>query len=199
MYKYFSLLAISLWGLLALLGPIITTILFGEKFLYSWYLLQIAGGFIIFKILFQINFAFLNWLWKAKERSKALLFAVLINAILNIILINTIWAVWAVIATIIARFMIWLYTLKEIKKQITINFDKKYFFKNILLIGLLLLTIYFIKDILFIFNDSYRFHNLIYIIIIGITYYWIIWLFNYKDILILKKEIKKIKNSRNKE
>lgn len=56
LYKYFSVFALSIGGLFFVLGPEITTILFGQKFLHSGELLMYSSPFLIINILFTINF-----------------------------------------------------------------------------------------------------------------------------------------------
>jgi len=70
LYKYFSIFAISISGLFIALGPEISTILFGQKFIYSGQLLTYSAGFLIFYVLFNINLSFLAGMGKVKQRAK---------------------------------------------------------------------------------------------------------------------------------
>lgn len=192
-YKYFSVFAISLGTLFFVLWPEIASILFGVKFLKSWELLQYSSIFLIFNILYGINFNILAGLGKVKERVKIIIIAMITNLILNAILINTIGIIWAIIATIIWWIIIFILSSKIINKSQIVTIDWKYFIKNIIFIWIWWWIIYLIKNHLFILEDIYRYQNLLYLSIIFSFFLVYLCVINWKEILILKREIFKIK------
>jgi O-antigen/teichoic acid export membrane protein len=74
-------------------GPYVAYVLFGEKFVYSGYLLQIGALFVAISIIIAINFNILAGLGKVKERAKIVWIAAIINFIANFILLKIIGVV----------------------------------------------------------------------------------------------------------
>ncbi len=192
-YKYFTLLWLSLWALYLVLWPTISTVLFGEKFLYSWTLLQIWGIFVVFQILFWLNFSIINALWNPAKRVKIVGIAAIINIVLNLILINIIWIIGVIISTMIWWIIMFIWSFKSINSYTKIKIDRKFLIYNFVFILFILTGIYFIKDSLFVLENSYRYQNLFYLIIVWFVYYLLLAGFNYKSFLILRKEILKVK------
>ena len=196
LYKYFSIFALSIWGLFVVFGKEIAIILFGTKFLYSGELLIYSWPFLVINALYMINFAILAWLGKVKERVKILWIALWANILINIILLYIIKTglPWAVIAMIIGWIILRWWSLKVIQKNIKISFDWMLFIKNLGFIGLCSITFFLVKDNYFVINDTARWYNIKYLMIIIIFYYLVLAAINYKSIKQLIKEIKKIKN-----
>lgn len=71
-YKYFAILGIITSMFMFVFGPIIASILFGEKFLMSGVILQYSAFFIVCNFLLQINFQILAGVGRIKERVKIL-------------------------------------------------------------------------------------------------------------------------------
>ena len=188
-YKYFSVFSLSFGIFLMVMWEIISTVLFGEKFAYSWYLLWFSGLFIIFNILSNINFQILQWWWEVKYITKIIFFVAILNVIWNIVLIHYIWIIWAVISTIVWWLLMWFLSFRKLNSKIKINFNWKYFLKNFVLFIFLWIILYFISKNIFILKNQYRYINLLHLVLIGVIYYWIIAIFNYKDIKMLKKQI----------
>lgn len=192
-YKYFSVFSISLWWLFFIFWPVISTVLLWEKFYYSWYYLKYSSFFIIFNIFISMNFSILWWIWKIKERMKIIVYSLIINILLNIMLINLIWIPWAIISTIIARIIMFYMTYKEINLNQKLFIDYNFILKNLLFVIIWIISIYILSKDLFILKDTYRYQNLIYLCIIWFTYYIYLWIVNYKELLLLKDEIIKLK------
>lgn len=194
LYKYSSVLVLSIWGLFMIRWPEIASTFFGTKFLYSWSLLQYSAPFLVVNVLFSINYAILAWLWKAKQRVKILAIALLVNVIWNIVLILwfKMWLIWAVISTILWWIILRWMSLKEINKHLSISFDFWFFFRNLIVICLLCFLYYTTKWKFFVVGDWSRAHNLLYFLILTILYYSIILIVNYNSVMGFLKEIKKI-------
>jgi len=193
-YKYFSIFSLSFGIFLMIMWEIIAVVLFGEKFIYSWHLLLFSGLFIIFNILANINYQILQWWWEVKYITKTIFFTVLFVIISNIFLINYFWIFWAIISTIIWWFLMYFFSFKKLNSIIKISFDWSYFLKNFILFMFIWILLYFIINNFLILKDQYRYINLFYLVLAGFIYYWIIWLFNYKELIILKWEILRLKN-----
>jgi O-antigen/teichoic acid export membrane protein len=144
--------------------------------------------------LFGINFWFLAGMGKVKQRAKITFFALMINILLNIILIKLIWIIWAVIAMMMSRIILFYLSYKLVNKNENNIFNRKYLLKNIILISIICGVLYYMKDIFFVMKDSYRYKNLWYLILITCIYYIYILAFNYKNIIIIKREFKNSMN-----
>lgn len=195
LYKYFSVFALSIWGLFFVLGPEITTILFSQKFTHSGELLMYSSPFLIINILFTINFWILAGTGNVKQRTKILALGLLITIISMITFITVFQRglSWAVIGTVIGRIILWLLSFRIVNKIQKITFNRAFFIKNIVTITIIGVWIWSIKDRLFILEDIHRYKNILYFLIIVVAYYLIIAGINYPSLKLLRKEIKSIK------
>lgn len=194
-YKYFSIFALTFSWLFIALGPEIGTILFGTKFIYSGILVTYVAPFLIINLLYTINFYILWWMGKVKERVKFLFWWLLGNIIVSIlgIMIFKIWILSILAWMVVGRLILFILTGRYINKYQKIVFDRKFFIKNLIIIGTLTIIIYFIKTDIFISNNIYRIQNIWYLIIISIGYIGVIWWINYKNLGYILKEIKQLK------
>ncbi len=195
-YKYFSLLGLSLWALFLILGQVIAVVFFGEKFLYSGTLVAYLGPFLIFSILYAINYGIMAGLGQVKQRVKILVWGLLTNIVLNLVLI--VWfgrgLVGAVIAIAVSWIVLWWYSLHYVHTYQKISFDWNFFIKNLFLILVLSWCVYWISSKVFILSDALRFTNLGYLFLVAIVYYLLIAFANYKSVKALMGELKFIKN-----
>ena len=192
LYKYFSIFAISISGLFIVLGPEIATILFGQKFIYSWQLLAYSAWFLIFYTLFSINLSLLAGMGKVKERAKIIGIALLTNIILNLIFIHIRGILWVIAATMVSWIMLFVMSYRIANKEHKITFSWIFFIKNIATVIIICIGIQSIKKQYFTLEDTSRYYNLLVFIIISIIYYLIIIEINYPSLKLLKQEIKKI-------
>lgn len=197
LYKYGVLFALSMSGLLVVFGKEIATILYTTKFLASGELVRYIAPLFVFNLLFLVNFWFLAWLGKVKQRVKIVAIGFLVNLISNILLIGVfkIWLIGGVISMALGWIILRYLSYRIVDSHLKIQIDRKFLIKNIIvLIGLCAIW-RGIKDHLFILNDSYhqRLLNIWYIAGIGIVYYIIIAGANYKNIAALVGEVKKLK------
>lgn len=190
LYKYFSVFALSVWGFFFVLWPEIATILFWKKFIYSGTLLMYSSPFLIFYVLYNINFWFLAWMWKVRERAKIILIALVINIILNFILIKFFWSVGVMIATMISWVVLFIMSYKPISNQKEITFNWLFLFKNIFGVIIICFIIYLFKNNVFILEDTYRYRNLLYFLLITLWYCLYVLGINYKNIILVKRELK---------
>ncbi len=190
--KNFLSFSICFSILFLVFATVIATILFWDKFLNSWIILQYSVLFLSFNFLLQINFNILAANGKVKERLNIILIAIVFNTITNIFFIKTIWVAWAAIAT----WLWWLliYVLSEIKlKEFYTPFDYKYLLKNILVFSVVWVLMYVFLNPLFdsINNRIYEFFLLVFISIIYFSIYFFVNIWDFKYFY---KEIKAIKS-----
>lgn len=192
LYKYFSVFALSIWWLFFVLGPEITTILFWQKFLHSWELLMYSSPFLIINILFTINFWILAGTGNVKQRTKILALGLLITIISMVTFITVFQRglSGAVIGTVVGWIILWLLSFRVINKIQKITFNRAFFIKNIATIGIICIWIRLLKDKFFVLQDVHRYENILYFMIIVVSYYIIIAGVNYPSLKLLKKEIK---------
>lgn len=177
----FSILFFTTW-------TIISYILFWEKYIVSWNILQYSILLLIFNFLFQINFSILSWVWKVKAKLVIIVIAVFFNFISNLILINLIWVFWAALSTWIGRLLIWLLSERSLWKKYRIKFDFSFIFKNIFFIWLLWLFTYnYINPL---FEWIWRINSFMFMLLIWITWFIFFWLLN---LWILKSYILEIR------
>lgn len=192
MYKYFSIFTLSISWIFMVFWEEIATILFGVKFAYSWVLLVYCAPFLVFNILFSINYWILAWLGKVKERVKILFWWLLANILICIpfVYFFKLWLIWVLFSMFAWRFILWILSFKYINQNQKITFDRKYFIWNLLTISFISFVFYYFKDQFFILNNNYRYQNITYLLIAMLLYYLVLAWINYKSILILVKEVK---------
>jgi O-antigen/teichoic acid export membrane protein len=193
MYKYFITFSIIISIFLLVFWKILAVILYWQDFLYSWVLLQYLAIFGIFKIISVINFAILLWIWKVKERTKILLSVLIINIVLNLLFIPSLWSFWAWLATSISWLCISIFSFYYVNKNIKINLSYIFYIKNIAIISIIWIICYFIIPYLFILENTYRYENLIYLFLIVFLVFIILILSNIKEYKNISKELKNIK------
>jgi len=186
--KNFLSFSICFSILFLVFSTVIATILFWDKFINSWIILQYSILFLSFNFLLQINFNILAANWKVKERLKIVLIAIVFNTILNYILLKTMWVVWAALATWL--WWILIYILSEFKlKEYYTWFDYKYLVKNILIFSIIWILMYIFLNPLF-DNTNNRIYKLLLLVCISIIYFSIYFLVNIWDFKYFYKEIK---------
>jgi O-antigen/teichoic acid export membrane protein len=181
-----------LGGLFLVLWQVIAVVFFGEKFLYSGVLVSYLGPFLIFSILYGINYGIMAWLGKVKQRVKILAWWLLVNIALNLLLI--VWLGWGLVGAVIAIaaswIVLWWFSLYEVNAFQKITFDWGFFIKNFVLTIVLSLVVYIVSSKIFILQDAMIMTNLWYLLAIGLVYCCIIAAFNYKSVKLLMHEVR---------
>lgn len=168
----------------------ISVILFGEKFLQSWVILQYSILFLIFNFLLQINFSILAAIWQVQWRLYIMIVALIFNFIMNIILIKMLWVVWPALATGIGWVLIWGST-ELVLKEYRIPFDFKYIIKNLFFLSLLWFGMHFY--ILPIFTNLNRIESFLLLWIISLIYFWLFLLLNKGEFRYFFDEVKRLR------
>jgi len=121
--------SVFLWSF----GETLAVVLFGEKFRYSGAVLAWSVPFLVCNLFLQINFAILAAIWKVQWRLYIMLWALVLNGILNyiFIVIGKIGIFWAALATGIG--WVWIFLATEIVlKTYRFRMNLLFFAKNIL-------------------------------------------------------------------
>jgi len=198
MYTHFAFLALLIWWIFLIFWQEISVLLYGEKFRFSWELLQILWPCLIFNCLSWLNFSLLAWLGKIKERFRILLVSLFVNVTCNILVLFVLNLDLHAVITVLAlswcaQFIWWLI---YIRKEHPFSFDWKFFLKNVLLIWILCLLFRWIKNISTLFYPNQNRRQLLFILAwICLIYIWIIAWFNRRKIKALRNEVQKVRKS----
>lgn len=189
-YKYFSVIALFVSWFAFIYAKEIAIVLYWEKFIKSWIIMQYSIFFLIFNFLLQINFQILGWIWKIKERVKILGIWLVFNLIFNLIFIHLIWVEGSSLAVWLAWIPIF-YLSHKATKEYSEPFDWTFFIKN-------LFYVVIVSSWLYIMNISHmlwtsRFKMLFSILLIWFFYIIILWLANIREFKMFLNEIKRIK------
>ncbi|MBS8122308.1 polysaccharide biosynthesis C-terminal domain-containing protein, partial [Candidatus Vampirococcus lugosii] len=136
------------------------------KIIKTLYFLQvIIALFLVLKVLFQLNFVVINAYGKPKNRVKIIAFVVLVNILINGALILFIGVYGAVISSIIACFIIFLFSFIYIYKKNPIKLYRGFIFGNLLYFVCIGTILYVLKGNFFEYTDSAGYENLFYLMI----------------------------------
>ena len=197
-YTHFAFLAIVIGWIFLIFWQEISVLLYGEKFRFSWELLQILWPCLIFNCLSTLNFYLLAWLWKIKQRFSILLISLIVNVTCNVLALYVFnWDLHAVVLVLalswIVQFAWWLIA---VTKEHPFTFDWKFFFKNVAIIWILWLLFRWVKNLSALFIPNQNRRQLLFILAwICIIYVWIIAVFNWGRLKLLVNEVKKIKKT----
>jgi O-antigen/teichoic acid export membrane protein len=172
-------------------AELIAYVLFGEKFIESWKILQYSILFLIFNFLLQINFHIFAWIGKIKERLKIILIAIVFNIITNYILIWSIGVYGAALSTWLGWILIWILSEIRLDAIYRSKWDIIFLLKN----SWFFILIWIISYIYLwsIHENISRGFWLIFLVCFSLLYFWIIWIINKKEVHLLISEIKKIR------
>lgn len=151
---YFSILGIWLSVFLYQLGEPMAILFFGEKFRTSWIILGYSAFFITFLLLIQINFQFLAGTGKIWDRARILALVLPLNIILNYILIKLYNVEGSALAVWISWIPLWYLSFRATRIHNS-WFNWAPFIKNIWLVGIAAMIIYWAKTIIHL-NDTIR-------------------------------------------
>ena len=198
MYTHFAFLALIMWWIFLVFWQEISVLLYWEKFRFSWELLQILWPCLIFHCLSWLNFSLLAGLGKIKQRFVILLVSLIVNVTCNVLALFVfnldLHAVIGVLA--LSRIVQFIWWLICIKKEYPFNFERKFFFKNVLIVWILCGIFYWIKNISTLFYPDQNRRQLLFMLAgICVIYVWIIAWFNRWKIKSLRNEVKKVRKA----
>lgn len=192
-YNYFSIFILSLSTLFIVIWPEISIALFGKQYLTSGILLSQIWIFLLFSLLSQFNYNVLAWMGKVKERVCITWISCVLTIITTYVLIKLYGIYWAWIAFWLSCVYTWWWSLILLKKEkYSLKFDWKFIIKNIVIFIVLWIWIFIWKEY-FIDIDWNRRYMIGRLVIIGLAFYSIIWLWNFWMVKRLKWEILNLK------
>lgn len=186
---FYTYLTVSILIICCLIIPLWKEIgytLFGTKFAFSGTLLSYWAIFSLFTIFSAFNFWILAGMWKIKQRIKFMWIS-LITSIITLISIKWIWIYWWVLALWTWYITLRLLSFIELYKNQKFSVNRWLIINNWLLCIIIWFFLRKAKDLIFISNDSERYYNLIKLIIIALSIWWLFILINNKQIIKLKK------------
>ncbi|MCH8519034.1 flippase [Candidatus Gracilibacteria bacterium] len=192
-YKYILIFTLSVVVLLGVFGEVLGVVLYGQDFLYSGTLLQYLAVFGIFKVIFAINFAILMGIGHIKKRTNILIGVLILNIVLNIILIPLYGALGAGLATGISWTLMALASFYYVYQHLPIHFDWVFYIKNTCIIGVLGVIYSLFHTDIFVLENTYRYTNLAYLLVLGFVTYLILSLCNLKEIKNIFRELKRFR------
>jgi len=195
-YTNFSVLSFSLAIIFIFLWKELALIIFWNKFLFSGILLSMSAIFIIFNNLLTFNLSVLAGIGKVKERVKMLLISTILVIVISIWLISLIWIYGAIIGFCIGQLSLFILSYIVLNKHTKIIIDRLFIIKNIIFTSILWWVIWYFKSKIFVFDDLMRYNNLRKLLVLVLGFYIIFGMFNWKKLVILKDEIKKIRKQR---
>lgn len=140
--EFFTVTGIGISIFLFVFAEPISYILFWDTYLKSGEILQYSCLFLIFNLLYQINFNLLWGIGKIQSKLYITIVAIIINTILNVILIQYIWVAWAAFATGIWWLFIWIMSEYVLWTTYRVHYDIKFLVKNMLFMIIIGVIIY---------------------------------------------------------
>lgn len=192
-YTYFFVFSFLLAVFMIVLWPEIASVLFGQKFILSGELLSWWAIFTIITIFVGFNFSVMAGMWKIRERVKILFISILLVTILSIVGMYSIWILGSVLALWVSYTLLFILSLRLIHKEIPFGVEWKFIVKNIIIWIGLGGILWWLKINTFVIDDLMRMHNLWKTMIFGLWFFVVFGILNYKKILLLKDEMKKLK------
>jgi len=174
--------SVFLWSF----GDTLSVVLFGEKFQTSGFILQWSAPFLVCNLFLQINFSILAAIGKVQWRLYIMLWALVLNTILNIIFILKFGVFWAALATWIGWVFIYLST-EAVLPGYRLRIKPWFFWKN-LLTGWLLLGVFWYIG----FTDS-RFWNMWILFVLWVFCAGVFALVNISECRVFLRELQAIR------
>ena len=188
--KQFLVVSLAFSVLLYIFALPISVILFWEKFLTSWVILQYAILFLVWNFLLRINQIILAATWCPRKRLKIVLISIVINIIFNFIGIYFLWVAWAALGTGLSWIIIW-YISEQMMPQYKVWFDFKYLISNI--VFFIIIGISLTWFILPIFEHISRSSGFIAFLIISSIYFLLFSMWNIQEMKKFYHEIRSLK------
>ncbi len=202
LYKYFSVWALLIAGVLIAFWPDIASFLFGKQYVFSGILTSYTAFFIIFPLLQLFNYGILAGMWKVKERMFIIATWLGVTALLNYIFLvtTTRWIYSIVIGTVIGQIFTMSISTYIITKTYRFGYNRSFVLKNLLVIFLVTVFAYFTKAIIFVPDNGLvdsRIQNILIIAGYCCVYVCTLALLNRREIFLFTQEIKKYRLSAN--
>ena len=172
-------------------AEILAYILFWQKFITSWSILQYSVLFLVFNFLFQINFNILAWIWQVGKRVKIICIGIVVNFCMNLVLIHLLGVFGAALATAIWWIVIWRLSETMLGNTYRMTFDFYAIIKN-LVVMLVVWCVTYIY-ILPLLTNLWRVPSLGYFCILTGVYALAYFIINKEEIHYLIQEIQSLR------
>lgn len=192
-YTYFSVFSFSIAILMLVLAQEIALVIFGMKFLFSGSLFAWSAIFIVFNSLLAFNYSVLAGIGKVKERVRIMIISTILTIIFTILAIPLLWIYGAIVWFCIGQFSLWILSYFLLNKEVKISIDWLFVIKNFIFIALLWGVVWYFKSNIFVFDDLMRYSNLWKLVLLGVSYYVVFWLFNWRKAVMLKNEVNRLR------
>lgn len=137
-YKKYAALSIILCTIIITFSKFVSSILFSKEFFDAW----IYTPILLLAFVFNSLSAFFGTLYTTAKQTKMLFYSTvigaLVNIIMNLVLIRSLGAIGAAIATLISYLLVWLIRLINSRKIMKLSIDLK---RNLLSYFLIILQI----------------------------------------------------------
>lgn len=191
-YTYFLLSSLMLSGLFTALGTEIAIVLFGTKFAFSGTLFVYSAWLMVFMNFIGFNFSVLAWLGKIKERVKIIAITAGVTLMVDLILLYLIGIWWALAGLAIGLGVMFWLSYRLIHKHEPIHVQWKIILKNIPIIIVLCVILWYVKGGFFVMDDLARYRNLGVLVVFGFAYLGVLGALNRRQVGLLVKEVKNL-------
>lgn len=201
MYSYFWVFALCIAGFFMVWWQEIAVVLFGESFRYSGYLLQLAAPFLCLNCWMVISLNFMAGLGKIKQRMFTFLFVLIVNVILNFVFLVWLgkWLMASAFILSVSRLLSSGIMMVLIYRDHPFSIDWKLLLKNVVVIGMLCLMMWWMKWTPFFMVDSFllpginRWFVLCIVFAFFVGYMIVMSGMNWEKVGLLVREVKKLK------
>ena len=169
----------------------IAYILFGDAFSVSGDILQYSVLFLVFNLLFQINFNILWWIGKVSTKLIITLIALVVNINLNILFLKYIWVEWAALATGLWWLLIFILSEYILWKKYRLSVHYANISKNIIILSTMWMFSHYY--IVYYFEGLSRLESLGVFVWIWILWLWIFTILNMTE---MKKCVSQIRSGK---
>jgi len=194
-YTYFSLFSLFLIVFFVVFGSELALVFFGEKFLFSGELFRWGAGLTLFTTFVGFNFSVLAGMGKIKDRVKILLFSLLVVALVAWVWLNLMGIYGAILAMGVWYLMLFIMSFWLILRDVKFGFEWLFVLRNCILLSVMWVGLWFLKENLFVFDDAFRTQNLFRLVVVWFGFFFAFVGLNWKRAMMLRDEIKKIRGA----
>lgn len=196
LYKYFSVGAFLLAGILIVFWPDISSLLFWANYRLSGVMVSYTAAFMIFPLLQLFNYGIMAGMWKVKERMRIIARWVGITLCVNLsLLMGTDLGIYGImIGTVVGQITMMMLSTKVIRNAYHFWYNWKFVLKNACIIWVLSSIAYITKDIVFVASNGLvdtRVINIGIIFCYFLCFFSVLCLCNRSEIRLLRNEVRK--------
>lgn len=193
LYKHLTALSVVVSGMFIALWPILAVVLFWTKFADSWIYIQYTAYFLLLQVLMSLNSQILGARWMVREQVKIVAGWAIFNIISNYLLIPSLGITGAITTTILWWIGMFWFGFYLLNKRQHIKTARTYRFKNMGIVAVLVAVLSYFSESIFTLDNTARYSNLLYLVIVWLVYSGIIVVCNYSQVTLLIAEMRKLK------